>query len=56
MNLRPGMYHYELRGREYVIYRRNNDNASSSVVTSEPRYSSREAARRRVYALNGWKL
>ncbi len=56
MNLSPGTYHYDRRGNNFVIYRRNNDGCTSSRVVSEPPYTSREEARKRVYALNGWKL
>lgn len=56
--MKVGEYEYRLHGRNFRIYR--CDYADGKITTSkpvmnEPFYTDREAARRRVYELNGWK-
>ncbi|WP_289739339.1 hypothetical protein [Paramuribaculum intestinale] len=58
MTLKKGQYHYGIKGRFYVIYQcvEATDTGSHSVpVQGEPSYTDPQAARRRVYQLNGWK-
>lgn len=55
---RVGQYHYSLRGRCFRIYRYTmvtETAASSEPVITEPSFTDPEAARHRVYELNGWK-
>lgn len=57
-NMEKGEYSYQPHGRNFRIYRciRSEDRfTQSSPVNEEPLYTNREAARRRVYELNGWK-
>jgi hypothetical protein len=56
--MKKGEYHYSPRGKAYRIYVCTEASAfgsSSEPVPGEPAYYDREAARRRVYELNGWK-
>lgn len=52
-----GEYSYRLHGRQFCIcvcdYSQNGI-STHKPVPSEPLYSDREEARRRVYELNGW--
>lgn len=57
-NIKPGQYYYEPYGARFRIYRceeNTSRNFYARPVESEPTYHDREAARRRVYELNGWK-
>lgn len=53
-----GQYYYVPSGRSFRIYRYTHVNASGAYagtpVNTEPLYTDREAARKRVYELNGW--
>ena len=58
MKPKVGQYFYMPRGRNFRIYRYNHvseTTSSASPVNSEPYFSNREEARRRVYELNGWR-
>lgn len=55
--MKVGEYSYELYGSNFRIYRCDYSDGkveTSSPVRNEPFYGDREAARRRVYELNGW--
>lgn len=55
--MKVGEYHYGLSGRHFRIYQcdyAENGITTSKPVDNEPLYNNREAARRRVYQLNGW--
>ncbi len=49
-----GQYYYNICGSAFRIY--YYDGVTGSPVPDEPTYYSRDAARKRVYELNGWKL
>lgn len=56
--MKVGQYSYELHGRSFRIYRCDYSDGkieTSSPVQNEPFYRDREAARKRVYELNGWE-
>lgn len=55
--MKKGQYSYQPYGRSYRIYvctYADERSSASSPVNGEPLYHDREAARRRVYQLNGW--
>ena len=59
MKPKAGQYFYAPRGRFFRIYRYEFVSAgatTASPVQDEPFYHDRQAARRRVYQLNGWHL
>lgn len=53
-----GQYYYVPSGRFFRIYRYTHVNSSGAYagtpVDTEPLQTDREAARKRVYELNGW--
>ncbi len=56
--MKKGEYHYSSHGNQFRIYvcKQADDKGSiSEPVNSEPFYSDRETARKRVYELNNWK-
>lgn len=58
MTLKKGQYHYSIKGRFYVIYRcvaATAHSSESEAVSGEPQFTDPQAARRRVYELNGWR-
>ena len=59
MKLRKGIYHFVPRGNCFRIYLCTEATPTSTTsvpVLDEPAFCDRQAARRRVYELNGWKL
>lgn len=57
MKAKVGQYYYTPYGRGFRIYRYvhvTDMAAIASPVSEEPYFTDREAARRRVYELNGW--
>lgn len=55
--MKVGEYHYSIYGNHFRIYQCDYSDGkitTSSPVRNEPLYSDREAARKRVYELNGW--
>ncbi len=55
--MKVGEYSYSICGCHYRIYVCNYSDGkieTSSPVRNEPLYRDREAARKRVYELNGW--
>ena len=56
--MKVGEYEYRPRGRDFRIYRCDYADGRITIanpVYNEPFYRDREAARKRVYELNGWK-
>jgi hypothetical protein len=56
--MRVGEYEYRPHGRDFRIYRcdySDGKTTTANPVYNEPFYRDREAARKRVYELNGWK-
>lgn len=56
--MKVGEYEYAKHGNQFRIYRcsyADGKTTESDPVDSEPFYREREAARKRVYELNGWK-
>ena len=57
MTMKKGEYSYKPYGRDFRIYvctYADNYTSMSDPVPGEPYYRDREAARKRVYELNGW--
>lgn len=56
--MKVGEYFYTIHGRHFRIYQCDSSDAkgeSGKPVYEEPFFTDREAARKRVYELNGWK-
>ena len=55
--MKVGEYNYAIHGRHFRIYQCDYSDGkvtTSKSVANEPNYNDREAARKRVYELNGW--
>ena len=58
MKPKVGQYYYTFHGKGYRIFQYievTDRGSSAAPVHEEPTYFNREAARKRVYELNGWR-